>query len=465
MFGGRFLSTTRQFNDLTKDRSGNFATITALAMVPLLSGVAMLLDYSNVTRENTRLQNAVDSSVLMAGAYYRDNGKLPADDKAKRFLELNGFTDAELVTMKVVDGEVYLRASVRTDVLFMDVLHSGGYKTYAEATVPVSIDREIEIALVLDTTSSMSLDDRLVDMKQIATNFVDDALDMAPPGNSDAVTLSIVPFAKYVNVGIANRNASWIDVPPDSTQTVCSMKRDIVSQSGCVERTEERIGEMGPYTARWQQCDTTEYGPEYEVCTPQTQVWNGCVGSRAAPLNVEDHSYGTDPVLGVLNVNCPSAIQPLTSVRSVLANQIRDLTATGETYIGQGVACGTRTLSPAQPFAGGDPDLDKTIKSMIIMTDGDNRRSPNTWDEGIKHDNGDVANGDYHTQEACDYARLKGIEVYTISFGDDVSSGGDAVMLACAGDASRFFKAEDERELRESFEAILSNIFTLRLTS
>ena len=29
----------------------------------------------------------------------------------------------------------------------------------------------------------------------------------------------LVPFAQYVNVGMANRNASWMAVPPDTTTT------------------------------------------------------------------------------------------------------------------------------------------------------------------------------------------------------------------------------------------------------
>lgn len=47
-----------------KDTSGNFAAITAVAMVPLLAGVALVVDYSDAVREAAELQDSLDSALV-----------------------------------------------------------------------------------------------------------------------------------------------------------------------------------------------------------------------------------------------------------------------------------------------------------------------------------------------------------------------------------------------------------------
>lgn len=59
----------RQF---CRSEQGNYAVITAIAMVPLLAGVGGAVDYAITTHEASNLQNALDSAALVIGTKYFD---------------------------------------------------------------------------------------------------------------------------------------------------------------------------------------------------------------------------------------------------------------------------------------------------------------------------------------------------------------------------------------------------------
>src|SRR5690606_35925981 len=87
---------------------------------------------------------------------------------------------------------------------------------------------------------------------------------------SVTIKMGVVPFANYVNVGLHNRGAKWLSIPDDKTENVkgyCYMTRDVTGSSNCREETAYADGV--PYT--YQACDYT-YGPEREVCVPDSEV-------------------------------------------------------------------------------------------------------------------------------------------------------------------------------------------------
>lgn len=54
--------------DFARNKSGNYAVITALASVPLFTGVSVAIDYSNASRMRSELQQRLDASVLAGAA-------------------------------------------------------------------------------------------------------------------------------------------------------------------------------------------------------------------------------------------------------------------------------------------------------------------------------------------------------------------------------------------------------------
>ena len=447
---------------------GNFAAMFAIALVPLLTGVGMVVDFTNLSRQQSHLQNAVDSAILMSGAYHREHGALPSTAQVEKWLRSNDDTEVQIKDFRIVDNEIYLLAQIETDPLLLDIVNVATKQQLADATVPLATNETVEIALVLDNTGSMAIDGKLDSLKTIATSFVNDALDEAPPGKPDAVKIGLVPFARYVNVGMSNRNSSWMDVPPDETTTSCYMTRDVLTKSGCTTSTHTATSTTdtgtSTYTYTSESCTNYTYGPDYEVCNTNTNEWHGCVGSRPGNLAVSDNGYG-NRIPGLLGVTCSTPILPLTNSRSALVSDIAAFTASDLTYIGAGAVWGHRILSRHAPFTQAEPYGDKVRKFMIIMSDGDNTVAPDASGDNRLHISTDLAYSDQLTRQACQNARDNDIEIYTIAFGTSITTAGKAVLQACATDLNNYFVASDAADLARSFRSILANIFTVRLTS
>ena len=54
------------FNNFLKSRSGNFAVVTAIAMMPAMAAVGLSVDYTNITRVRTANKMALDAAMLAA---------------------------------------------------------------------------------------------------------------------------------------------------------------------------------------------------------------------------------------------------------------------------------------------------------------------------------------------------------------------------------------------------------------
>src|SRR5205823_2093690 len=90
----------------------------------------------------------------------------------------------------------------------------------------------MRVAMALDNTGSMAQDGRIGALRTAASSLVDQ-LSALSKTNGD-VYISIVPFAKDVNVGNTNYNQSWLDWTDwDNANGTCSSNW-YTSQSSCV---------------------------------------------------------------------------------------------------------------------------------------------------------------------------------------------------------------------------------------
>src|SRR5690349_5144462 len=76
--------------DFFRDRRGNYALMTAITMIPLMGGVALAVDYTELVRERQETLNALDAAGI-ATAQQIVGGATDADVKAyaKTFFEAN----------------------------------------------------------------------------------------------------------------------------------------------------------------------------------------------------------------------------------------------------------------------------------------------------------------------------------------------------------------------------------------
>lgn len=440
-------------------------TVFGLSATTLLGAVAAGLDYTRMTNTRAAISAAADAAALAAA-------QAPADQAAglaRQVFDAN-FHGAAPVTAFTAEpftkgSDKAYRVDVTADVpmSLTRIIGANSKPVRSISEVLMGNDQDIQIALVLDVTGSMQ-GAKLASLKSSASSMVNTL--HTKLNKPDQVKIAVVPFAEYVNVGLTNRDKPWLSVPPDSstTQNVCWKTRDITSSTNC--RNELRTwqscndGVCTTHSGYQWVCDHT-YGPEYQVCGTQTNntKWYGCVGSRNYPLNVRDQDYALKPAPGLMNTWCNAPLTPLTANRSVVLNAISSLSASGETYIPAGLMWGWAALSPLDPFNEPVNPARTTRRHLVLMTDGENTRSPNY----PRHDGWNSAIADNLTSELCANIKAADIEVFTIAF--EVTAAPIKNRLrSCASSPDKYFDAANSMQLASAFDAIAQQMSQLRIS-
>lgn len=402
------------------DKRGNFAAMLTISAFPILAGVGMAIEYSNISSQRAKLQNAVDAAILFAGRYLEENDVLPAQADIEGFVDGNFDGPFNIASFNQMGGTLSLTVDAEVPAFFFGNVYPDVFDQQVSASIPYGGKSYLEIAMVLDSTGSMS-GSKIATLKTVANKFVDE-LD-AVRDSKNEIKIGLVPFNKYVNIGDSNKFEYWVEAHPNPAS------------------------------------------------------WDGCVGSRKNPHTLVD-GVTEEPVGGILTTvqfptvdysRCPSPIIPLTESSTTLKNGIGAMVAQGATYVGEGVAWGQRVLSDVEPFTEGEafgslPAGTRHEKIMLVLTDGDNVSGPSGSTPGPLHNAGGSV-GDTYTRTACDNARAAGVTVYSIVFGTNVSNNGKAVMTDCAGDPGNYFEAANSSALQGVFDEILAKIVTLRLSS
>ena len=466
-----------------RDTTGQFAIMFSVTATVLLLGVGIAVDYAGMTKAKQYLQDITDSAVLAAASSGEDKiGKLKKI--ATDALNTNNVHGAPLThTTQLNDDTVRVEAQVAYKTQLLGIL---GKKTVnlnavSEALLPKEVP--VNLSLVLDTTGSMAGDN--MEALQSASKKLIEVFD---DDDSDQIQIAVVPYAQWVNVGMANRYKTWMNVPEDSSTTVekCKMKKDLISKSGCTTTT--TTTPYDPYvtyndgvptyhpggvkTKTKETCTTYEYGPEYEHCWMSTNhdKWYGCVGSRNDPHH-KDPDYKGKKIPGLMDINkCPNEILRLTTDLDDVEDHIDDLVAKGSTFIPAGLIWGWRMLDPDKPFGDLTNSQTDRKRALVLMTDGKNTvRLKGTWHDSFSDSESNAATWTKEsndlTLELCDGIKAEGIDVYSVAYkfgtGDATAK---QMVKDCASNPSMFFDAANAAALETAFEQIGNSLFEVRLS-
>jgi len=221
------------FRRFLSDRRGNYMLMTAAAIVPILGGLALAVDYGEMSRQRQLTLNALDAAGiatarrLVEGA---SNDELVAYAQDFFAANLGGVDPADTklhVTLPTTTGggtTVKLSADLTYHPYFLPtfnaVLGSGSAGTVnLSAQTEVQLKNTLEIALVLDNSGSMdylgsgSGKKRIALLKDAAKQLVQTLAKQAGQMKqvSKPVQFGVVPFAASVNVGPQYATASWMD--------------------------------------------------------------------------------------------------------------------------------------------------------------------------------------------------------------------------------------------------------------
>ncbi|MGL4242868.1 MAG: pilus assembly protein TadG-related protein, partial [Beijerinckiaceae bacterium] len=212
----------------------------AAALVPMMGAVGAAVDYSRSSSARSVVAAAADAGAL-AGASKVGNERDREAAARQVFasnLSRNGFPYPVTVryeNLREQGNNVGFRIEVGTSVpmLFGWALGTGSAAVGHKSQARSAIEQTTELVFVLDTTASME-GDRIVNLKSAANMMLDEL--QARTTRPELLKVGVVPFAQYVNVGLGNRNAAWIDVPADYQTPIgthCYDHYDVVGQTNC----------------------------------------------------------------------------------------------------------------------------------------------------------------------------------------------------------------------------------------
>jgi Flp pilus assembly protein TadG len=477
---------------------GNISTVFAFSLIPIAGVAGAGVDYSRAVETRNQLQHAADAAALAGGRTLVDGGRDFKKRARKSFKEnYKNAKFAEKVKFKakkIKDG-IRVDVSARMDTTFLAVV---GYKTIdlkVFSEIGVS-NTKLEVALVLDNTGSMQ-GNKIHTLKKSAKSLVKAI--MRKKGKNEHTRIAIVPFADYVNIGMANRKEPGVYVRNDYTirtvhpggtscwNTYPNSTRSCTTTGGssgywgtCYgSSTNDGIVSTYSYSCKKGASSGTttctgSYGSPVRHCRsyPTTYSythykWYGCVGSRNYPLDTRDSNYSTKvPGLLATSNNCkPAEMLRLNDNRSKVLKALNAMKADGETYIPSGLMWGWRAISSGIPFADGvaygktPAERKKRRKVIVLMTDGINTKSP-TYPT---HHGSNTNRANNLTKKICKNIKKKHITVYTIAF--EVKNAAVKKLLKdCVGNGGAYFDAKSSKELKMAFQNIALALMNLRLT-
>lgn len=421
------------FTRFLKDRCGNVAPMMAFLAVPLIGGAGVAIDYSQANATKAAFQAALDSTALAISKSAATS--TPADLQAAATNYFNAlFTKPNVTNVTVTasytgtaGSKLVLNGAATLKTNVMGVLGYDHIDIKAGATSTWG-DTRLRVALVLDNTGSMASSDKMTALKAASQNLLTQLKNAALV--PEDVYVSIVPFAKDVNVGSSNYSQSWINWSLwDAANGTCS-NTNYKSQGSC-----------------------QSHGG---VWTPAAHsTWNGCVTDRD-----QNYDVTNDPALsgGTLYPaeqysSCPASLMQLSNNWTALSAKIDAMQPAGNTNQAIGLQVGWQTLTAA-PFT--VPAFDSNYQYnqvIILLTDG-----LNTQDRWYTNQ----SSIDTREQKACDNIKAAGITLYTVQ----VNTSGDptsTLLQNCASSSSKFFLLTSSTQIITTFNQIGTALSELRL--
>jgi Flp pilus assembly protein TadG len=443
------------FTKFRHSRDGNIAVIFAIALVPLISFVGAAVDYTRANSARSSMQAALDSTALMLAKDLSDGVITKDQVNAKAvtyFTALYTNPDAKSVTVSAaytasttMGSTIVVNGSGTVTTNFMKVagfpnLNFGSSSTSAWGNV------RMRVAMALDNTGSMADDGKMAAMQTAAKSLVDQLSPLAK--NPGDIYISIVPFAKDVNMGAGNYNQTWIDWSDwDVANGTCS-NTYYSSRSSCV--SSGRTWTPKNHNT-WTGC-LTDRDTDYDIKNTTPTASN-----PSTLFPAEEYVSGSEKYCKVGNVPYLQPIMPLSYDWSAIKTRIDDMDPTGNTNQGIGLAWGWMTLGAGAPFNAPAKDPNYTYKDAIILL-SDGLNTQNRWYNSASQ----VYLIDARQKLLCDNAKAAGITIYTIH----VNTGGDPtsqVLKYCASSDDKFFLITSASQTTSVFNTIGTSLSRLRI--
>ncbi len=265
-----------RFKDLLKrfqrDERGAFMVLFGILALVLIATSGAVVDFTKIEQARTRAQIALDAAALGLQPHVFDTSPTWTSqnfrDEAtllliERLADTSITATVDNATINVRNGQLILEARITVPTNFVSLV--GVPNVSARLVAEATRKRlNLEVAMVLDNSGSMSSYSRMSRLKTAAKSATDILFDNKT--TQPNVFVSIIPFTQYVNVGTANRTASWMSQTGASSVSHLNFDND--------------DNDATPFTTtvnRWSLYDGFNNEP-----------WDGCVEARVAPFDTTD---------------------------------------------------------------------------------------------------------------------------------------------------------------------------------
>lgn len=207
----RFQEELRRFRAA---QGGNVLITFTLLLVPIIGLIGAAIDYSRAASARSAMQGAVDATALMLSKDAATLTQAQINTKATAiFNAMYNRTDVTGIQITPIytssgGAQIVVTGAGSVPTSFMRVMGISTMDIGVSSTVRWGNTR-LRVALVLDTTGSMSSANKMTALKAATKNLLKQ-LESAAASNGD-VYVSIIPFSKNVNLDPLNYNATWID--------------------------------------------------------------------------------------------------------------------------------------------------------------------------------------------------------------------------------------------------------------
>jgi Flp pilus assembly protein TadG len=417
----------------------NTIVVFALAFLPLLGLLGAAIDYSRANAAKTAMQAAADTTVLVL-AQNAASQSAPDVQAAGATIYQSLLVRPEATNLKVTatysttgGSTVVVSATAAYKTIFMSIMGFAQVPLAVSSTATFGNTR-LRVALVLDNTGSMADASKMTALKTATTNLLNQ-LKAAAVTNAD-VYVSIIPFAKDVNLGATNSGAGWIDWT------------DWEAQNGAFVSS-------GHGKQTWVPADHS--------------TWNGCIADRGNSSGPSPGNYDTNVVAPTTSITatlfsaeqyqyCLQASTGLSYNWTTMKQLVSNMSPAGGTNQAIGLALGWMALAGGGPFSVPAKDANYTYNQVIILlTDG-----LNTQDRWYGNGTLPAAQVDARQVLTCANIKAAGIILYTIQVTTDASATSN-LLRNCASDASKFFALTSASQIVTTFSQIGTSLSKLRI--
>jgi Flp pilus assembly protein TadG len=467
-----WVSICRALRAFAAAREGQVAVIFALASIPVLGFIGAGYDYSHANSIKADMQAALDSTALMVA---KDAATLSDDElqaKAHNYFTalFNRHDEGTIGTISAsytTDGgsAVTVSGSVNVPTTFVRAFNVVGLAALDNITVNGSSTTKwgttlLRVALVLDNTGSMASDDKMEALKT-ATKSLLAQLQGAATNNGD-VYVSIIPFAKDVNVGSTNYAADWVDWS------------DWEDDNGYWDHTSSCSRGHGHSRRGRSRCND-----DWTWVEANHNTWNGCVTDRdqdydqvATAPDAADASLPGGEASTLFPAeqygDCPVAMKGLSYDWTSMNSLVDSMQPAGATNQPIGLVWGWQSLVGGGPLSAPAKNSNYTYQEAIILL-SDGLNTQNRWNGNGSDVSASVDRRMYDADDGsgtCANIKAAGISIYTIQVnttGDPTST----LLQNCASNDSngtrQFFLLTDPDNLVTVFTTIGTNLTKLRV--